>query len=793
MVKKHKQFNIVVIIIFLTLCVIPFFWFSPNEIEMGGDSNRLFLYDPAMYLRVNALFTLEPEGLGKVRPDHATLPFLALLTILNTIFHSPYVLMGILNSLKLAGSFIFVYLTVIEILKHKAKGAVSVGAQLSGILAGLFYALSPSVGENMRTALLTHNQVFLNPMIFYLMLRYVITKQNKYIWTLLFITVIFSPNFSLIAPPPPFSFYPLALTFLWVYVRVSLQQSIPWKQLFVAALFFIGLHSFHLIPEILYLFDPSSFIHARAFSVVSNQNEGLGYFNAILSLGKVWDHIVMIVPSHAIGLTFFIVPFICILGMIWSTKAKKSLALIGVFFLIALYLASANMTHLGVSIYRLLFVIPGFSMFRNFYGQFQWVHSFFYALLFGFSLFICLDALKTRYRYIVSCLIAVVLIFNGVRYITGEIFMEPHVGSKNMTSVIQLDPDYLDAFKFIRSLPDDGKIFNFPFTDFSYQLIHGVNNGAYMGPSMISYLTEKRNFAGYQNIYPFSEVFLRLIKERDYESIQNLFSLLNVKYIFYVKDPKGYIEYFPVLPFSLLAASVPDSDSLSDVVSHLVGKRVFEQGNYGVYEVAENRYVPHLYVPTNMVMYDQKDDGFGSNASFFINKSSNDSRISYIDRQECKKIFIDADCQKERIFSATAPVVSYIRINPVKYVVRVSGVHEPFVLGFLDNFHINWKAYIVPKNITTHIPRREYSFLDINTFETTHYKSLPESQHFMINGYANAWYVRPSDASSVSEYEIIIEMIGQRAFYLGLAISIASGCIFLLYGIKHFRKYFYES
>ena len=50
--------------------------------------------------------------------------------------------------------------------------------------------------------------------------------------------------------------------------------------------------------------------------------------------------------------------------------------LIAIFFFTTLYLSSANITQIAVELYRMLFYIPGFSMFRVFYGQWQWVHAF---------------------------------------------------------------------------------------------------------------------------------------------------------------------------------------------------------------------------------------------------------------------------------------------------------------------------------------------------------------------------------------------------------------------------------
>ena len=365
--------KILVYTICIILFILPFFWLKPGEVELGGDSNRLFLYDPGSYLQVNGLYSIEPEGLGKLRPDQFMLPFLFALKLLYAFFHSPYILICLLNSLKLVGSFIFIYLIVVEILKNHTEKNKSLFIDIAGMLAGLFYTFSPSVGENMHAALVTHNQVFLNPMIFYLMLRFLLSQQSKYLWFILLTTLIFSPNFSLKAPPPPFSFYPFAFLFRVLYVMVVLKKSLPWKKLFWGLILFLGIHAFHIIPVLANIFDPGSDFNVRAFDAYVNKNEALEYFNATLGLGKVSHQVLYIHSLPELRWTTFAVPFVIILGILLNKKKQGVLVLIAAFFFITLFLVSANITHIGVEFYRKLFYVPGFSMFRVFYGQWQWV------------------------------------------------------------------------------------------------------------------------------------------------------------------------------------------------------------------------------------------------------------------------------------------------------------------------------------------------------------------------------------------------------------------------------------
>lgn len=779
----------------ICLFILPFIWFSPNEVEMGGDSNRLFIYDPITYTKVNNFFSVEPEGLGKLRPDHAMLPFMLLLSGMQRIFRSPYLLMCILNGIKLSGSFIFMFLIVIEILRYQTRKELRIHEHLAAIMAGIFYTLSPSVGENFRTALLTHNQVFLNPMIFYLLFRYLITQQSKFMWILLLTTVLFAANFSLMAPPPPLSFYPLAFTSLFIYLGIYLKKQIPWGKLFGWTCVFIGLHVFHFIPEILYIFDPGSLVNLRLFSETVNRNEGLEYFNGILWYGKVISNIFLIHVGEKGRWVSIFVPLVILVGSMVVPKRKSVFTLLMLFFFTTLFLMSANITGLGVFVYRALIRFPAFSMFRNFYGQFQWVHTFFYALILGYTSYYLMRKLRPRYTYIMFACIFSSCIYMGWPYITGEVFAHTLLGSKGITSVIHMDPDYKKALAFIQQIPDDGKIINFPFTDFSYQVVPGINNGAYIGPSTISYLTEKRNFSGYQNIYPFSDVFFSLIEKRDYKSIHKLFGILNIHYILYMRSPKAYVEYFPILPFSHLQKSVPDMNALDELVMHLVSKQIFKQGAYEIYAIDGDSYLPHLYTAEVINKYKDKDDGFGTNASFYISDKSSSLRTAYIENDMCLHKTLTTKCGIGEVFTLPqAPIIRYTRINPTKYKIEVRGASEPFVLVFSDQFNKSWKVYTKPSvaqdDFSQSSSVEQYGsiqkfqntmYWDNGIFETIGKQSISEDKHFMINGYANGWFISDEDILSSKNFDLIVELANQKITYISFALSFVVVLLCIIY------------
>lgn len=143
------------------------------------------------------------------------------------------------------------------------------------------------------------------------------------------------------------------------------------------------------------------------------------------------------------------------------------------------------------------------------------------------------------------------------------------------------------------------------------------------------------------------------------------------------------------------------------------------------------------------------------------------------------------------------PKITFIKINPTKYKIKVEGAKEAYDLVFSESFHQGWKAYIDDQRLASSDQfegivasyfdgeikegMHKEEFLNRNIFETWRRKPIPEERHFLVNGYANSWYIIPEDAGGKENYEIIIEFWPQRLFYLGIAISLVTLLSFLGY------------
>lgn len=789
--------NWVAVCIGVILFLVPFFWLPSNELDIGGDNSRLYLYDPQAYLNAAGTYSIDPQGTQKIQPNQNLFPLISIFALIRNISHSDSLPAILEKSLKLAGSFWFMYLVVYELFSFIRVKKNEFILEVSAVLSSVVYAFSPAVVENMRYALLTHNQVFLNVAVFYGLLKYLKTDRAIYLFYVLFLTVLFAPNFALVAPPPLFAFYPLTVLFLACYVKFILRKSVIRRPLVIAMFLGLGLHAYHILPELYFLRNSSSELSARIFEATKQINPGVAYFNAIVGLAKVSANILFETPSLIGKWTLLIMPFIIVMSFLLknNTPLTKTLRFISIFYLITLYLISANITALGVHLYQFLYYIPGFGMFRNFFGQFQFIYSFFYALLFGVACGSILIRIKPKISFGLSIVIFVLLIYRAVPFIEGKVVNDSMLYTTSVKTTPVMDTRYEETLQFLRSLPVDGKTLTVPLSDFYMQVIHGTNNGAYLGPSTISFLTGRGDFVAYHYLAPFTESLMKASREKNYEDIQKMLSALSVRYIFHNSDSLIYDDTFSAFPYSYMRTSLPTTQhGYKEFVSKLTEKMIYENGPYKIYEVAASKFIPLITTPKHLHVY--KDDGKSwdtANKSFFASLDLLDRQNAYIEVKDCLTVYDNNTCtQKTLEFNPVSDVV-FTKVNPTKYTITIPSVDTPFVLLFSNLYNPSWKLYrksdTPSKSYINRIivPLTKYLFNDPDIFQTRGLSSILDDKHIPLNGYANAWILSPSDLNEGSN-EFIIEAKDQQIYYMSALVSLVAVSIYLGWGVTFLKK-----
>lgn len=773
-------------IIAIIFAVIPFFWFKPGEIDLGGDSSRLYLYDPINYLKSAGLYSLDAVGVQKIISNQYLLPFMGISALVKTLFNNPTFINSAEKSVKLMLSFIFVYLIVKELLLITLRKSDVTKVDLSSIISAIIYTISPQVTVNMQFALLQHNQVFLNPMIFYFILKFLLTSKDIYLWMILLITFIYAPNFALIGPQL-FAFYPIAFLFLFILAIFILKLKIKWRSLIAAFILFLILNSFHIFPVIQNALDPSNDLHLRAVETIGKLNPALIYFDATRGSGRVSINLLLsgIARNYAI---FIIYPLIIIFSFITGKKITKNylLGTLWIFVSLTLFLVSVNITNIGVSFYRLLYSFPGFSMFRN-YGQFQWVFAFFYSITIGVTLGIIMQKLKIKYVYILFGVLLTINILMSMQFITGKLVnVTRPSGDKTTKVAVIMDPKYEETLSYVRNLPKDGKILNLPISDYMYQVVKGSGDGYYVGPSTISFLTATPDFVGYQNLYPFPNVFLDLIKAKKYNDLRRLFGLLNIRYIFLNTDKSIYEWDFPQFPYAEMRKVMPNTTGdYINLIKSITDKLIYENGPYQIFDLGKDS-TSLISFPNKISVYkNDRDDWYSQNLSFFIGNNDLENNTAYVLNTSCEKYLEKFNCKDTIPMDTPRAIIR--RINPSKIVINFEKVNNPFVLVFSNNFDPTWKVYLnnSKQNNWLEILTRPISmiFNDQNIFQTLGLREIASDKHFQINGYANAWLIIPGDFQNSSN-SIIIETSAQKLFYVCMVISIIGLAVLIGWGLK---------
>jgi hypothetical protein len=760
--RKHR----LVLLISVFLFIVPFFWLRPGEMDLGGDGSRLYFYDQVNYLKNTALYDISVAGMGTVLSQYYIIPYIGLIALLKFFITSPTFAIGFINGLKLAGAFIGIYLIVCEFLKETYPEDSRRIIDTAAILAGVFYIVSfgsTHMSSEWDTALLTHNQIFLNPLIFYFLFKFFLAQRYIYLWIALLISFVFAPNYSYDAAPSFLSFYPLAFIFLCTYIKFFSKKPIPWKGIYIGFLLFLGIQAFHLLSQAYDLFDSSSELNTMVFRESTARQEGINYFTAVSPNGMAILNLLL--PSGKIILRWmsFASPAIVIIGFILNKK--KAFLLIALFFLLTFFLATANITQIGFELYKSLFYIPAFSMFRIFFAKWMYVFLFFYSLLFGFAVCNIILKLKLFYSKLFSILVFALLIAIGIPLFFGELVNNNVVrGSNNVKSVIKMDPRFEETLQFIRSLPDDGKFLSMPLTDFSSQVLYGKDGGAYAGIPILSRLTQRYGFYGDRDFgwqvndpVRYTEEIKKYAREKNYDWLLSIFTSLNIRYIFHNSDPNAYEAKFSNGGpwYYYIKDSLPNTQQgYTDFIHHFPVRQIYKNGPYVIYEIDESNYNPTIFIPQGI--YESGQLSFDRDKAHAV----------FIDTNTCNKVELKKLCNDE--YKPPLANINFRMINPTLYEVTVRQ-KEPvdnMLLVMQHTFNKGWKLVIDKKNV-------------------------PENQHIAVNGYANGWLLTKKDLPDEQSYTLFIKLDQQKYFWYGWTItsgSLAIVIFLLIYSLFSRKK-----
>ncbi len=178
-------------------------------------------------------------------------------------------------------------------------------------------------------------------------------------------------------------------------------------------------------------------------------------------------------------------------------------------------------------------------------------------------------------------------------------------------------------------------------------------------------------------------------------------------------------------------------------------------GELHFYKVDDEYFVPRIYTASEMVLVDggwdelldqgALDELAVDGTAIFMSDSLSTSKWEFVNQCD--------------LGSGTQPQVSFEMVNPTKYRVKVANATEPFLLVFSESYHDQWKACVNSGDG------------DVGWIEAFWRDTVPEGQHIMANGYANAWYIDPAELGVEEEFSMTLYYKPQSLFYVGLVLS----------------------
>lgn len=834
------------------LAIVPFFWFKGGNGDFGGDSSRLYFYDPIHWLKSMGLFEINPNGYGIDNPNFFMVPFLMFLQLIKMVLGASGIpFLSVFNSLLLSGAFLSVYAVVTELL-HRMEDKK--GVRIAGVLAGLFFVCSQLVVYGWQKSLHSFHQIALYPLLFWLFLRFIHRKKWGYILIGLLITVVFSVNFSLVGAPTFFAFFPAAIVWLLVYAMMERRAKLFIGGLGFFIISFLGLHAFHLYPQIMAILTPENSIHQNLFTAGGQLNRGLAYFDGVRNMVEPIYNLVgfqqyglylktsaskqLLTMLNDYGVRvlplFFIFPLV-IIGALWirakeaMNRQKLIVLTLLVWFLVLLYFMTASFFGTGgISFYRALFSVPGFSMFRSFYGVFAIPFMLVYAFTFGVAFYVVSAHISRRWiRGVLVASIIVLSVYGAIPMIRGSVVNVVMNDTNGVSLANRFNENFEAVLRDMRARPLAEKILTLPLVDADYQIIDGKNGGAYLGPSPIGLLAGKNVFSGLQ-AFDFGastifnqKFFFDSITRHDYRTTGRLLSMLNIGFIFNNENSFVYRDKFIGWPYSqAIWQAFPTSQSFSDFVKALGYQSFSRTGTYAMY-FNPGMMQPRLFVP-------QRVDVVPSEKEF-------QDLLVHSDVWSPRWAVFEKNNMTEAIpglvsgVIATPPNVEFRQIDSTRYEVVIRNIHGSFPLLFTQAYHEGWQLHPIPppedgcrgvaeavdvssdptqavraqlegwcaaRRITTggaEYVSQEYQGAiqnqNLPPIALGTSPALNRQYHVHANTYANAWLVdmntypkelmrKNQDGSA--DIALVLAFAPQQNFYTGIVISISSFLAILL-------------
>lgn len=716
------------LIIFLVCLSLVTIWFKDGYI-LGTAEAVLPFYNLERYYHLTEYAWTFHPGLG----NFASLTIASKTTYL---FLSALQNFGVPGFILQAAAFLFILLSAGTGIYFLTREFFPKLPGYYYLFSALFYLFNPISMVNVW------NRFLLNFMFFYALFPIGILIFNKglrkrnYYYAILLSVVLAIYNFAFSA----LVFIILLwltfglLTLCYFLLAETLKEKLLILKFFSLSLIFFLLSNIWYLTQLLNYTASDSF--QRTFRDFHSQQINIDTLNALSAkmgnlsdlyrlsnfwffndLNLTWTKLYVSSPVLLIG---FLTTAIVIYGIIKGRK-QFSVILLSALFFIALFLSKGSNPPLEF-IYRLSFeYLPFFQVFRNPIEKFSFLLILVYAPLLSIGLYYISNNFSKKIAIASSIIILLVWSYP---FLTSQVLTGSAPPNSNTETGFKVDvPKYYEETnQALRGYGNNFRAIGFPVAD------EGISynwNKGYQGADIPSTLFDMPVIM-FNTAVPY---YYDLVKEIEpslkSENFVKIANLLNVRFFILRED----VDY--------------KSRNLSnpqDIENLLMGKKnsdVKKIGEFGKLKVWEN--------------LKWQDKTF-----FAVNTLVTTPEAKLINLKNLGENEALVEGEREWKNNSKLPKITYLKINPTLYKVKVENSVEPFVLVFSETFNPSWQAKIGNSLI---------------------------KDHFRINVYANAWKIEKT-----GDFEIEIKYLPQEWLEKGQLISAISLLIGLVYLIIYRKK-----
>ena len=497
-----------------------------------------------------------------------------------------------------------------------------------------------------------------------------------------------------------------------------------------------------------------------------------------------WSYVPTLMHNSFFIAVSFLPPILFGIALILNRRIKengisKILLFAFLFYLLSIFLSKGVQTPFG-GVYLWLFEhIPGFTVFRSGFVKFGIMIALSSAILFGISLFILYQHIKKVRsnalrrgnigKVMMIAFVSLILVLN-YPFFTGEVVFS---GEGSAPSFHHQIPEYhFEAADWINDQTGDFKllqlygggggwvVYNWGGDAFWENGILKRWGDIYVGGSVDS-LFMHRPIIQPQDSFLSNYIRQQLVANSTMY-IDKLLNLMNVKYILLHNN------------FNPAFYGGPPPEVFKNSLSFQ--KNISLEKTFGELDLYINKQWQDTQIYSASHIIPVHEDMVSVEESIKPGRSV----LFFPDQLTTKQLEFITSVENAL---ETPQEITYTKINPTEYKVKVTNAMEPFYLVLSESYHPQWKAYIDEKGDET------------NWIEAFYQKPIPDNDHFMANGYANAWYIDPNeiDKDGDGNFTITLYFWPQSLFYLGAVISLMALAICMVYLFRCRVRGFYGS